>query len=64
LRKTHGFNRMDNNMETTDLTYNGLPVITADDDFIEYLREQGYTSQIDMDELIIEWDDWAAENVL
>jgi hypothetical protein len=55
---------MDNNMETTDLTYNGLPVITADDDFIEHLHEQGYTSQIDMDELIIEWDDWAAENVL
>ena len=51
-------------METTDLTYNGLPVITADDDFIEHLHEQGYTSHIDMDELMIEWDDWAAENVL
>ena len=51
-------------METTDLTYNGLPVIIADDDFIEHLHEHGYTSQIDMDELIIEWDDWAAENVL
>lgn len=46
------------------LTYNGLPVLVADEDFVEYLREQGYTSQIDLDELVIEWDDWAAENVL
>lgn len=40
-----------------------LPVLVADDDFFEHLHEHGYTSQIDMDELIIEWDDWAKENV-
>jgi hypothetical protein len=52
---------MDNNME--DLTYNGLPVMVADDDFIEHLREQGFDS-IELDELYLEYEDWAAENVL
>ena len=61
MQKTHGFNRMDNNME--DLTYNGLPVMVADDDFIEHLREQGFDS-IELDELYLEYEDWAAENVL
>jgi hypothetical protein len=40
-----------------------LPVLVADDDFFEHLQEHGYTSQIDMDELLIEWDDWAKENI-
>jgi len=62
LRKTHAFNRMDNNMEEA-LTYNGLPVIVADDDFIEHLREQGFES-IELEELYLEYEDWAAENVL
>jgi hypothetical protein len=53
---------MDNNMEEA-LTYNGLPVMVADDDFIEYLREQGIDS-IELDELYLEYEDWAAENVL
>ena len=43
--------------------YDGLPMLVADDDFIEHLHEQGY-STIDVEELYLEWDDWAAENVL
>jgi hypothetical protein len=57
---------MDNNM-TIFTAYpkykDGLPMLVADDDFIEHLHEQGY-STIDIKELYMEWDDWAAENVL
>jgi hypothetical protein len=57
---------MDNNM-TMFTAYpkykDGLPMLVADDDFIEHLHEQGY-STIDIKELYMEWDDWAAENVL
>ena len=44
-------------------TYNGLPILVADDDFIEHIREMGFDDTIELDEAIIEWDDWAAENV-
>ena len=62
---------MDNNMATfnsfplsdSELTHNGLPIVVADDDFIEYLREQGFET-IELDELYLEYEDWAAENVL
>ena len=47
-----------------DLTYDGLPVLVADEDFFEHLHEHGYTSQIDIAELYLEYEDWAAENVL
>ena len=53
---------MDNSMEEA-LTYKSLPIIVADDDFIEHLREQGF-SEIELDELFLEYEDWAAENVL
>ena len=39
-----------------------LPVLVADDDFIEHLHEQGYYS-IELEELYIEYGDWAKENV-
>jgi hypothetical protein len=39
-----------------------LPVLVVDDDFIEYLHEQGYNS-IDVQELYVEYNDWAKENV-
>ena len=39
-----------------------LPVLVADDDFIEHLHEQGYDS-IDVQELYVEYADWAKENV-
>ena len=42
--------------------YKNLPVLVADDDFIEHLHEQGHSS-IDVEELFIEYSDWAAENV-
>lgn len=56
---------MDNNMENQvdhAFRYNGLPVLVADDDFIEHLHEQGFET-IEFDELVIEYDDWASENV-
>lgn len=39
-----------------------LPVLVADDDFIEHLHEQGYYS-IELQELYVEYADWAKENV-
>jgi len=62
---------MDNNMATfnsfplsdSELTYKGLPIVVADDDFIEHLREHGFET-IELDELYLEYEDWAAENVL
>lgn len=45
------------------ITYNGLPVLVADDDFIEHLHEQGFNESIELDELFIEYTDWAKENV-
>jgi hypothetical protein len=39
-----------------------LPVLTADDDFIEHLHEQGFDS-IELEELYVEYNDWAKENV-
>jgi hypothetical protein len=44
-------------------SYKGLPVLVADDDFIEYLEEQGYTKTIEVAELRLEWSDWAKENI-
>jgi hypothetical protein len=45
------------------VTYEGLPVLVADDDFIEHLHEQGFET-IELDELFIEYNDWAVENVV
>jgi hypothetical protein len=39
-----------------------LPVLVADDDFIEHLYEQGFYS-IELEELYVEYADWAKENV-
>jgi uncharacterized membrane protein YkgB len=41
----------------------GLPVVVADDDFIEYLYEQSYAGMIDVAELDFEYKEWAKENV-
>jgi hypothetical protein len=46
-----------------DVTYNELPVLVADDDFIEHLHELGFVDTIDIDELVFEWLDWSKENV-
>jgi hypothetical protein len=40
-----------------------LPVLVADDDFIEHLYEMGYGETIELDELILEWNIWALENL-
>lgn len=45
------------------VTYNELPVIPADDDFIEHLYEHGFNETIDIAELNEEWNDWAKENL-
>ncbi len=40
-----------------------LPIVFADDDFIEYLHEIGFSETIDVAELNEEWNDWVKENV-
>jgi hypothetical protein len=38
-----------------------MPVLVADDDFIEYLHELGYEDEIELEELLIALDDWIEE---
>ena len=38
-----------------------IPVLVADEDFIEYLHEMGYEDEIELDELILVLDDWIEE---
>lgn len=40
-----------------------LPILIADDDFIEHLHEVGFEGTIDINDLIFEWIDWEVENV-
>ena len=47
-----------------DFIIDGLPVYVADDDFLEYLAEEGYLGSITDEEIYIEWDTWAKENVI
>jgi hypothetical protein len=45
------------------MNYKGLPVLVADDDFIEHLHEHGFSKTIDIGDLALEWVNWAKENV-
>jgi hypothetical protein len=38
-----------------------MPVLVADDDFIEYLHELGYEDEIEFEDLLIALDDWIEE---
>lgn len=40
-----------------------LPILVADDDFIEHLYEMSHLGTIELDELYFEWDEWAADNL-
>jgi hypothetical protein len=40
-----------------------LPVLVADDDFVEHLHEMGFVDTIEVGDLIFEWLDWEKENV-
>ena len=40
-----------------------LPILVADDDFIEHLHESGFDETIDINDLIFEWIDWETDNV-
>lgn len=40
-----------------------MPVVVADEDFIEYLHELSYVDEIELHDLVFEWADWAKENV-
>jgi hypothetical protein len=40
-----------------------LPVLMADDDFIEYLQEEGYADTIELKDLYVEYCYWEKENV-
>ena len=50
-------------LQTNDALENVEIVLVADDDFLEHLHEMGFDDTIDIEEAIIEWDAWAAENV-
>jgi hypothetical protein len=50
-------------MIDSNYSYTGLPVIVADDDFIEHLHENGFEETIDVNDLVFEYLDWAKENV-
>lgn len=39
-----------------------LPIVVADDDFIEHLHEMSYYNTIDIGELNEEWNTWSSEN--
>ena len=45
------------------VTYNDLPVLVADEDFIEHLHENSFDETKDVAELNEEWNDWAKENL-
>lgn len=47
----------------TGVTYNNLPVLVADDDFIEQLHENSFDKFIDVCELYFEYTAWERENV-
>ncbi len=51
-------------MCTAEYSYKGLPVLVADDDFIEHLHENGFDETIDVGDLVLEWNDWAKENLV
>jgi hypothetical protein len=40
-----------------------MPVLVADEDFIEYLHELSYVDEIELHDLVLEWVDWAKENI-
>jgi hypothetical protein len=42
---------------------NGLPVLVADDDFLEHLEEDSLGPTVELDDLLNAWKEWAAENV-
>jgi hypothetical protein len=50
-------------LQTNDAIENVETVLVADDDFIEHLREMGFDDEIELEEALIEWDEWAAENL-
>jgi hypothetical protein len=45
------------------MVLNGLPVLVADDDFLEYLQEESLGPTVELDDLLNAWNEWAAANV-
>jgi hypothetical protein len=50
-------------IDNSNYSYKGLPVVVADDDFIEHLHELSFVDTIDVNDLAFEWLDWSKENV-
>ena len=48
----------------TDLIAMVDKTLVFDSDFVEYLTEQGYEGEIDMEDLILEFADWLAEETV
>ena len=44
------------------MLYNELPIVVADDDFFDYMRQEGYDSSIEYDDFIVEYIEWEREN--
>jgi len=55
----YGFYDVDSSPQTIDAPI----ILVADDDFLEHLHEMGFDDTIELEEALIEWDDWAAENL-
>ena len=53
---------IDNLFVQPGVEYNGLPIVVMDDDFIEYLVEEGYYNSIELDDLYVQYEYWAREN--
>jgi hypothetical protein len=47
----------------TTLSFHGMPIVVADDDFTEFLAEEGYNESIELDDFYVLYQEWAAENV-
>jgi hypothetical protein len=45
------------------MVFNGLPVVAVDDDFLEYLQEEGVDSSLELIEFIEYWDTWSRKNL-
>jgi len=50
-------------IDKSNYSYKGLPILVADEDFIEHLYENSFIKDIDVAELNEEWNDWAKENL-
>lgn len=61
MAKRKEFGAMDKLDVAGIATIDGLPVLVADEDFIDYLHESGYDKEIELEELLVLLDEWIEE---